>query len=296
MATRVVTDSTCDLPTVALLDAGVAAVPLRVRIGDDERLDGRELRPGELYRLLRDGSPSPRTRPPDPDDFAAVYRALLRSADEVVSIHLSSRLSETLTHAQEGAKRAGAGARVRFVDARSAGSAMAEQVLAAARAAAAGRGAQEVAAAAERVRDASVVVIAPESLHWLRAGGRIGRARALLGGMLSLRPLLGLHDGEIDGVATVRASQRIERMVRHVERRLDGGAVRVAVGVADDDLRAADALLARLETSTLRVREGRVQRIGAALASHLGPGTLTLTAYPESALVAAPPTVGADAA
>ncbi len=288
MATRVVTDSSCDLPTSTLLERGLAAVPLRVRIGDEERLDGRELRPGDLYDLLREDGPAPRTRPPDPEDFEAVYRALLRDGDEVVSIHLSSRLSETMTHALEGAKRSGARERVHVVDARSAGSAMAEQVLAAARAAAAGRSADEVVAAAERVRDASVVVIAPESLHWLRASGRIGRARAVLGGVLALRPLLRLRDGEIDGLSTVRASQRIQRLVRRIERELGDVPVRIAVGVANDDLHAADTLLALLERSTLNIAEGRVQRIGPALAAHLGPGTLTVAAYPEEALVAAP--------
>lgn len=286
MTTAVVSDSTCDLPAATLLDAGIVAVPLVVRIGDDDLRDGRDLRPAELYRRMRMGGPVPRTRPPDPDDFAAVYGAALERADAVVSIHMSSKLSETLTHAHEGAKRTGAGDAIRIVDARSASSAMAEQVLAAARAAAAGRGPDAVAAAAERVRDASLVAIAPESLHWLREGGRIGRARALLGDVLALRPLLALDDGEITPIATVRRTRRIERMVRWLEERAPEGPLRAVVGVADDDLSVADRLLARMESGSLPLTEGRVQRIGAAICAHLGPGTLTAMVYPEAALVA----------
>lgn len=286
VSTAVVTDSTCDLPSATLLDMGVVAVPLVVRIGDEDLRDGRDLRPADLYRRMRAGGPVPRTRPPDPDDFAAAYRYALAHADAVVSVHLSAKLSETLTHAHEGAKRAGAADRVRIVDSRSTSSAMAEQVLAAARAAAAGRGPDEVAAAAERVRDATMMVLAPESLHWLREGGRIGRARSLLGGMLALRPILALEDGEIVPVAMVRRARRIDGMAAWLEAHAPAGPLRAAVGVADDDLALADPLLRRLEAGPLHLTEGRVQRIGAATCAHLGPGTLTAAVYAEDALVA----------
>jgi DegV family protein with EDD domain len=286
VATRVVTDSACDLPPVSLLDAGVVAVPLRVRFGDAEMLDGRDLRPTELYRRLAEGGPPPRTRPPDPDDFAAVYRALLSEADELVSLHLSSELSETLTHAHEGAKRAGVAERVRVVDSRAAGAALAEQVLAAARAAAAGRDAAETAAAAERVRDATVTLLAPASLRDLRARGRVGPLRAWWNGARGRLPLFRLEGGALLPSGSVPRAGRAEQLARHLEAALDGGPTRVVVGVAGDDLAAADELLAWLEASSLRIGEGRVQRVGVALARYLGPGTLTLSGYPEEALVA----------
>lgn len=280
------TDSTCDLPAVTLLGLGVVAVPLMVRLGEDELRDGRELRPAELYRRMRADGPVPRTRPPDPDDFAAAYRAALSRADAVVSIHLSSKLSETLTHAFEGAKRAGARDSVHVIDARSASAPMAEQVLAAARAAAAGRDAGEVVAAAERVREASHVVISPESLRWLRATGAAGHARSLVEGWLTLRPLLALRGGEIVPVGTVRAEARVEAMAAYLERRAPSGPVRASVGVADGALTAADPLLERLERGPLTIFEGRVQRVGATIGARLGPGTLTATIYPEDALIA----------
>jgi DegV family protein with EDD domain len=281
-----VTDSACDLPPVTLLDAGAMAVPHRVRFGEAEMLDGRELRPTDLYRRLAEGTAPPRTHPPDPDDFAAVYAALLDDADEVVSVHLSGDLSETLTHAREGAKRAAAGDRVRFVDSRAAGAAMAEQVLAAARAAAAGRSAAETAAAAERVRDATVTFLAPASLQALRARGRIGSLGRWWAELRGRLPVFELRDGVIAPAGSAPRGQRAERLAQRLEGVLGDGPCRVAVGVAGDDLAAADELLARLEVASVQVGEGRVQRVGVTLARYLGEGTLTLSAYPEEALVA----------
>ncbi|MDZ7707164.1 MAG: DegV family protein [Trueperaceae bacterium] len=288
MTIRVVTDSSCDLPPSSLLAADVVAVPLRVRIGEETYRDGRELLPTELYRRMRSDGPRPRTRPPDAEDFAEVYAAALAEADEVVSIHLSSKLSETMTHALEGAKRAGVRDRVHVVDGRAAGPALAEQVLAAARAAAAGRGAHEVVAAAERIRDASRVVLAPAGLAWLRGGGRIGWMRGVVSGVLSVEPLLTMREGEIVPLASARVTRKVAAIVRELEPRDDPQPVRVAIGVASDDLSDAGALVQALETSRLDVREGRIQRLGPALATHLGPGALVIVAYPESALIAAP--------
>ncbi len=288
MPIRVVTDSSCDLPPFSLLAADVVAVPLRVRIGDETYRDGRELLPAELYRRMRREGPRPRTRPPDADDFAEVYAAALAEADEVVSIHLSSKMSETMTHALEGAKRAGARNRVHVVDGRAAGPALAEQVLTAARAAAAGRGAHEVVAAAQRVRDASRVVLAPASLAWLRDGGRIGWMRGLVSGALSVEPLLTMREGEIVPLTSARVTHKVAAIVRALESRADPQPARVAIGVASDDLGEADALMQAFATSRLDVREGRIQRLGPALATHLGPGALVIALYPESALIAAP--------
>lgn len=286
MSTRVVTDSSCDLPPSRLLAADVVAVPLRVRIGEATYLDGRELLPAELYRRMRRGGPRPRTRPPDADDFAETYTAALAKVDEVVSIHLSATLSETMTHALEGAKRAGVRDRVRVVDGRAAGAALAEQVLTAARAAAAGRDAEEVAAAAERIRDASHVVLAPAGLEWLRAGGRIGWMRGLVSRLLSVEPLLTMRDGQIVPLTSVRATSKASGIVRELVARTGSLPVRVAIGVASDDLADADALVQALDASSLDVREGRIQRLGAFLATNLGPGGMIVVAYPESALIA----------
>lgn len=294
MVTRVVTDSACDLPPVTLLDAGVRAVPLRVRFGDAEMLDGRELRPTDLYRRLAEGAAPPRTHPPDPDDFAAVYASLLDDADEVVSLHLSSELSETLTHAREGAKRAGVAERVHCIDSRAAGAALAEQVLAAARAAAAGRSAGETVAAAERVRDATVTFLAPATLATLRARGRIGPLGGWWAGVRGRLPLFELRGGVLAASGSAPRGRRAERLAQRLAAALGDGPCRVAVGIAGDDLAGADDLLGQLEASSLEVSEGRVQRVGVTLARYLGEGTLTLSAFPEEALVAPSPSPSSD--
>ncbi|MDZ7800186.1 MAG: DegV family protein [Trueperaceae bacterium] len=288
MNTAVVTDSSCDLASSTLEALEVLAVPLGVRFGEHELRDGRESTAVDCIGRMRETGEVPRLRPPDPDDFAAAYERALDRRASVVSVHVSSRLSETLTHAQEGAKRAGAAGRVRFVDGLAAGSALAEQVRAAARAAAAGRGADEVSAAALRVRDATVMLLAPFDLRWLRKGRRMGTLQAAASTVTARRPLWELREGDLVSVASVPSARRIDRMVRILERRLGETPVRVVIGIAAEDPGAADAAKARLTAGTLRIGEGRVQRIGAFLGARLGPGALTLVAYPEHALIAPP--------
>ncbi|MFW5899413.1 MAG: DegV family protein [Jiangellaceae bacterium] len=288
MNTAVVTDSSCDLASTTLEALEVLAVPLGVRFGAHELRDGRESTAVDCIGRMRDTGEVPWLRPPDPDDFAAAYALALAGHATVVSVHASSRLSETLTHAQEGAKRAGVADRVRFVDGLAAGSALAEQVRAAARAAAAGRAADEVAGAAQRVRDATVTLLAPFDLGWLRKGRRMGTLQAAASRVAARRPLWELRAGDLVSVASVPSDRRVDRMVRILERRLGEAPVRVVIGIAAEDPDAAEAAKARLAAGTLRIAEGRIQRIGAFLCARLGPGALTLTAYPERALVAPP--------
>jgi fatty acid-binding protein DegV len=172
------------------------------------------------------------------------------------------------------------------VDSRAAGAALAEQVLAAARAAAAGRDAAETAAAAERVRDATVTLLVPASLRGLRARGRLGPLQGWWNGARGRLPLFRLEGGALVPSGSVPRTRRAEGLAHRLATALHGVPARVAVGVAGDDLAAADELLARLGASSLRIAEGRVQRVGVALARYLGPGTLTLSGYPEAALVA----------
>ena len=281
MTVGIVTDSTCDLPAATLLRLGVAAVPLQVIVGEERYRDWRDVDPPTLYGWMRDEGALPRTSPPEPEDFLPVYRRFLASYDEVVSVHLSGKLSQTLEHARAAAAELGAEERIRFVDSGSATIALAEMVAAAAGEAAAGGDVEAVAFAAERIRDSVYILFSPPSLDWLVAGGRVGRARGLVGNLLGLRPILTIQEGEIATEATVRQGNAVDAMLRRLEERFGDTPVRVAIGYAGDDREEIERLKRLAERTSLTIVRGRVQAVGPVIGAHLGPGTTALCAYPD---------------
>lgn len=281
MTVGIVTDSTCDLPAATLLRLGVAAVPLKVIVDGVTYRDGRDLDPHDLYARMRDGGARPETQPPEPEEFVPVYRRFLGSYDEIVSIHLSGRLSRTLENARAAAAELGAEERIHFVDSGAATIALAEMVAAAAAEAAEGGDVEGVRFAAERIRESALMLFSPASLDWLVAGGRIGRARGMVGSLLGLRPILTMTEGEIALEATVRHPNALDAMLRRLEKRFGDTPVRVAIGYAGDDREEIERLKRRTERTSMNIVKGRVQIVGPAIGAHLGPGSTALCAYPD---------------
>jgi DegV family protein with EDD domain len=291
MPVAVVTDSTAYLP--AECAHGVTVVPLYVRIGGVERREGVDVSPAEVAEALATRPASVSTSRPAPADFVEVYRALLREpGDRVVSVHLARQISGTYDAAVLAA--AEFGGRVTVVDSGSTGMGLGFAVLAAASAAAAGGSAGEVAAAADAVRDRTVSLFYVDTLEFLRRGGRIGAASALLGSALSVKPILQIANGEIVVRDKVRTSGRA--LARLVDLAVD------AVGESDVDVvvhhsaaaQRADSVLAALtERLGERVRDGRVIEAGGVITAHVGPGfvAVVLHARPDTTSAATP---GAD--
>lgn len=281
MSVGIVTDSTCDLPAATLLRLGIAAVPLKVIVGDEVYRDWRDIDPLTLYGWMSDQGVMAETNPPAPEDFLPVYRRFLATYDEIVSVHLSSKLSLTLEHARAAAAELGAQDRIHFVDSGAATTALAEMVMASAREAADGGDAESVVFAAERIRDSIYILISPETLDWLVAGGRIGRARGLIGNLLGLRPILTLHEGEIATEGTIRQRGVVDNMLKRFEERFGDTPVRVAIGYAGNDREEIERLKRMIERTDLNIVRGRVQLVGPVIGAHLGPGTTALCAYPD---------------
>jgi len=206
-AVAVVTDSTSYLPVGMAGELGVRVVPLHVAIGARSGTEGIAFTSADVTAALRSHVPVTTSRP-SPAEFAAVYHAALDAgAQNVVSVHVSATLSGTWESAQLAAQDFGYGV-VRVVDSRSAGMALGFAVLAAARAAVAGAGAAEVQDAAVSTVDRTRALFYVDTLEYLRRGGRIGSAAALLGTSLSVKPLLHVEDGRIVLLEKVRTSSK----------------------------------------------------------------------------------------
>jgi DegV family protein with EDD domain len=205
---HLVTDSTSDLTPTAAETLGVRVIPLTVRFGQDQFRDGIDLGPGEFYRRLSDSSENPATSQPSPPDFADVYRELLGNADDhVVSVHISQKLSGTL-HSARVAARDVDERRIYPVDSESVTVGLQLIIEAACRDIAGGADAATVVRNIEQRRARTRIYFLLDTLTYLQRGGRIGRAQAFLGGVLKVKPVLSLRDGEVHPQSRVRSRQQ----------------------------------------------------------------------------------------
>jgi DegV family protein with EDD domain len=195
---RIVTDSSCDLTDEEVAAHGIEVVPLTIRFGDEELEDRTELSVEAFYDKLAASAVLPETAAPAPGKFEAAFRRQAAAgADAVVCINLSSDLSATMQSAQNAARAVADDLDVRVVDSHSITSGLGTQVLLAAEAAAGGATADEVVALVEDLAARTHVVGALDTLDNLKKGGRIGGAQALLGSLLSIKPIVDISTGKV---------------------------------------------------------------------------------------------------
>lgn len=275
----VVTDSTATIPTQLLNGHMIQVLPLQV-IWDHQVLrDGVDIHPQEFYERLAKSKTMPSTSQATPEEFKAAYSSLLDQGYDILSIHISSKLSGTLESAIQ-AKNAFPGAKIELVDSLSTSMALGFQVLSAARMASIGAGLTEVKAVAETALSHTGVYFALNTLEFLHRGGRIGGAAAFMGTMLNLKPLLELREGRIEAVERVRTfNKTVDRLLDLVETRLDKdkGPIRLAAIHANDQEKA-DELLARAikRFSNTVVTDAVTTSVSPVLGTHTGPGALGL--------------------
>ena len=271
----VVTDSTAYLPDGLAAERGITVVPLQVTMGDRTAHEGVDLTPAEFAAWITGAGRRATTSQPAPAAFAAAFEGC--GQREIVSVHLSGALSGTVGAAAAAASSCGAS--VRVVDSGQTGMGLGFAVLAAASVAAAGGSLDDVAAAAERAARATRTLFYVDTLEYLRRGGRIGAAAALVGTALSVKPLLHIADGSIAPLEKVRtASKAIARLEDLAVAEAGEGPVSVAVhhlASADRAATLADRLRARLPALV----DLYVTEIGAVVGAHTGPGMLAVVVH-----------------
>jgi DegV family protein with EDD domain len=273
----VVTDSTADLPSDLAAARGLTVVPLTVMLDDQSYLDGVDITAADFYRRLESASGPATTSQPTPASFEEAYRRLLKDHDQVVSIHISAKLSGTYAAAVQGARMTGAGDRIRVVDSEMVSMPLGLIVLAATSAAGAGAKAHEVAERVEDLRRQVGVFFVVATLEYLRRGGRIGAANALLGSVLQVKPVLTIRGGEVSPLERVRTQERaIARLVELVREQDRGRGLCAIVGhAASED--TAERIASEIEGSCDTLL---VQALGPVVGAHAGPGTVGVGYYP----------------
>ncbi|MFD5474082.1 DegV family protein [Streptomyces sp. NPDC127105] len=275
----IVTDSTAYLPPWTMERHGITAVPLTVVLGDQALEEGTEISTRSLAQALQKRRFVTTSRP-SPQQFAETYRTIAESgASGIVSLHLSAELSGTYDAAVLAAREAPVP--VRVVDTGMVAMALGFCALAAAETAEAGGTVDEAVAAAEKRAAGTSAFFYVDTLDYLRRGGRIGAAQALLGSALAVKPLLQLQDGRIELLEKVRtASRAIARLEEIVAERAGGADVDVAVHHLAAPERAS-ALADRLRTRVSGLADLHVSEVGAVIGAHTGPGLLAVVVSPR---------------
>jgi len=272
-----VTDSTSSIPAALAAQWGITVVPTQIRIGQHVRAE-HNVPNDVLVRALEDDL-EVTTSAPDPAGFLWAYQDLAaRGADEVVSVHISSRQSETY----EIARAAAAQSRVpvHVVDSGTTGMSMGYAVLAAARVAGAGGGPRRVMDMLARRLEGSAELIYVDTLEYLRKGGRIGAATALLGSALSLKPLLTMINGQVAPLERVLGTERaLRRLVEAAVRQANGQVVDVAIEHFGAESRATK-VAARLKTRLPDAREITFTEVSSTIGVHVGPGAVGISISP----------------
>ena len=274
----VVTDTTAYLPEELIAEHGIHRVSLYVTLDQIQRpeseIAGADY--NDFYERLRTSEGGATTSQPSVGDFLATYEPLLADGREIVSVHISAGISGTCESArqarQELIDRGQGGERISVWDSRTGCGGQGFMVLVAARAAAAGADGAETVSTLERARDSLKMWFAIDTLEYLRRGGRIGAAQALLGSALQIKPILTLEE-EIRPIERVRTRRRaFERMVEFAHERKQAGATHWMVQhIHDPDTarRLVDECRQVFGTDPVLVSE-----IGPVIGAHIGPGLL----------------------
>lgn len=273
----IVTDSTCDL-TAAELDAlNVRRVPLYVSFQGRTHRDWVDITPSDIVAGVAGGADLPTTSQPSPEDFAVAYRdAVAAGATEILVVTISSQLSGTYQSANLAAKDAEVP--VSIVDSLGASAGVAALVREAATLRDAGGATTDIVATLEAMKPHQLVLFSVGTLDYLQKGGRIGRASALLGGLLNIRPILTLVAGKIEPAGKVRGTKKaiaeiVARLQAHVAAH-PGPLVLDFLHI--QDAVAAETLRDAVRAAGIDFKDGQVYEIGAVIAAHVGPGTFGL--------------------
>ena len=272
MTVGIVTDSSCDLRGTEVAELGIEIVPLTIRFGDQELVDRDELTVEEFYRKMAASDHLPETAAPSPGRFDQAFRSRLEAGcDTVVCINLSAAVSATMQSARTAA--AGVAADIHVVDSRSLSVGLGTMVLEAATMATAGAGADDIVSEVTEASARTRLYGALNTLENLKKGGRIGGAQAMLGSMLSIKPLITLVDGEVGEAGRQRTRTKALAWLRDTLA-ADSPVDHLSVmhGEAADLDRFLEMLAPVADVDSIRV-----EKIGPVVGAHAGPGVMGIT-------------------
>jgi DegV family protein with EDD domain len=279
LALRIVTDSTADLSSALLEAHGIEMVPLTVHFGSESYLDVVEMNVEEFWAKLAVSPHHPKTAQPAPGDFLKVYQQLHAQGDEILSIHVCGRLSGTISSGQIAAQMLPE-ANVALFDTKSVSLGLGMMAMDASRMASEGKSRDEIVAWLQDVSERTHIFFTLDTLDFLQKNGRVGKAQALIGGLLGIKPILQVdREGLVAQADKVRGKSKVlPRTLELMQERIPAGR-RIKIGVlhAQVPLEAENWLV---EIKKLyHVVESYITTIGPVIATNAGPGTVGVAFY-----------------
>lgn len=279
---RIVTDSTADIPAAVREKYSITMISLKVLFGEETYRDAVDLSTEEFYARLKNSSDLPKTSQPSPADFLEVYERLLQEdpSAPIISIHIASVLSGTYQSATIAKSMVEVeGADIRVIDSCSASYGHGMQVVLAAQLAQEGASADDIVAAIDQRQQNNGVYFLVDTLDYLHKGGRIGKAAAMIGSLLNIKPILSLEpNGTVTAVDKARGSKKA--MTKIVELMKDKfGTDQLGLIIAKTDDEAAAQELENRLTAELNIKEINYTTVGTVIGTYTGPGTAAAFFY-----------------
>ena len=272
MVVKIVTDSTSDISHELAKELDITVIPVHLLFGKESFRDRIDMSEDEFYERLVKDPVHPTTTQPTPKDFDEAYQILSKEADGIISIHLSKKLSGTYESAIQSAKNV-KDCPIEVIDTYSVSMGLGLVVIEAAKMAKAGKNYQEILVEVKKnVSDIHVFALF-DTLKYLSKGGRIGKGKALLGSILSVKPILTLKEGEFEPAGQLRnRSKGIDKLYSYLENAASLRKVAVIHSTTPDEAQAfADRI-----TSLISAEHIQVARLGPALGAHGGPMVMVI--------------------
>ncbi|MEV5024868.1 DegV family protein [Paenibacillus sp. LPE1-1-1.1] len=278
---RIVTDSTADIPDEVKERLGISIVPLKVIFGEETFLDAVTIKSEQFYEKLAQSSVLPTTSQPSPLEFSEVYgRLLAEDADSpIISLHLSAALSGTFQSAVIAHSMLEEESDITILDSRSASYGFGMRVVKAAEMAQAGESKERIIEAIEQLERDTKLYFLVDTLEYLQKGGRIGKASALIGSILNIKPILSLEpEGIVYAVDKVRGSKKAMARIIELLKQTYGDEP-VGMTMAYSFRKDTAEELCELLKSQFNVRSINWTTIGAVIGTHTGPGASAVFMY-----------------
>lgn len=278
---RIVTDGATDMPASWVEEYNINVIPLRISIGEKLITPGKGFSFEDFYRLIRETRIFPKTSLPSPGEVVQFYRQIAQKGDTILSLHLSSKLSGTYNTIRAAADELKNEFRIHVFDS-SAGSAAVGFMCREARLMErAGYPLQDILGRMERIRNNLVVIFTLDNLEFAKLSGRINALQNALASLLNVKPVIVLKEGLLEMAERVRTRHRaLDHILNVVRSRMGNMPVNVAI-VHAADLPTAQQLKDRI-MQILNVKEAIITDLSIPVASHLGPGTVGIVAYPAT--------------
>jgi len=271
VSVKIITDSTADLPPEVAQEFGITVVPLHIHFGHETYKDGVDISKEEFYRRLTSEHELPKTSAPSAGAFTEAYERLAGETDEILSLHISHKLSATYNSATMGRDGVTADCRISVIDTLTTSMGLGLLAIRAARLAGKGATLDEVVADTESALLRTQFFGVLDTLEYLHKGGRLGKASSFLGSILQVKPIVGLRDGEVHPIERARGFQKaLDRICEMVADYKQISSLAVAHTTGQEDMERMASQMSQFYPGDRILRS----RVGSTIGTYLGPGAL----------------------